>query len=221
MSDKHEDAAADLLIREVDEELRQDQFHALWKKYGHLAVAGAVALVLSVAGYQAFHTWQGRQRAASSLAYAEAQTLIEQGKREQGAAQLGSLAIDGTAGYRVLAEMRHAGLRVEEGDVAGAIAVYDRLAGEADEPYRSLAVLKSAYLKLDAADAAAVETQVAPLAEDQNPWRHSAREVLALAARKRGDEARAVELLRKLADDAGAPQGIRARASEMLAAAKS
>ena len=39
---------ADLLIREVDEELKQEQLQAVWKKHGSLLVSGAVALVLAV-----------------------------------------------------------------------------------------------------------------------------------------------------------------------------
>ena len=38
------DHTEDSLIREIDDELRQDQFHKLWNRYGKLILA-AVALV--------------------------------------------------------------------------------------------------------------------------------------------------------------------------------
>jgi hypothetical protein len=57
-----------------------------------------------------------------------------------------------------------------------------------------------------------------PLAVESSPWRHSAREILALVAVRRGDAAKAADLYRKIADDQAAPQGLRARAAEMLAA---
>ena len=42
----------DSFIREVNEELRQDQLHNLWKRYGALAIAAAVVVVLAAAAWQ-------------------------------------------------------------------------------------------------------------------------------------------------------------------------
>lgn len=220
MTTKNDDAATDLLIKEVDEELRHEQLENLWKRYGNIFVAASVALVLAVAGWQAWNAWQFKERQASGARFSEAVQLIAGNKRDQAAELLGKLAAEGSAGYRVLAELKLGDLRQEAGDGAGAAATYERVAGmSVDEVYRNMAILKAAYLKLDAGDPAAVEKMVEALAVESSAWRHSAREVLALAALKRGDAARAAELFRKVADDPAAPQGVRARAAEMLAAA--
>jgi hypothetical protein len=220
LTDKHEDAATDLLIKEVDEELRQDQLHAILKKYGNVMIAGALALVLGVAGFQGWRTWQAKQAQAASGRYAEAGALIEQGKRTEGTDLLSKLAADGTKGYKVLARLKLAELRQADGDVAGAAGIYEQLAADSsvEDAYRELATLKAAYLELDGSDPAAIEKKVEKLAAESSPWRHSAREVQALAALKKGDEAKGVETLRKLAEDNGAPQGVRARAAELLSA---
>lgn len=219
MTTKNDDASADLLIREVDDELRQEQLQQFWKKYGNVAMGGAVALVLAVAGWQGWNSWQTKQRQASSVAFTQATQALEQGKRDDALAGLGKVAADGTAGYQVLADMKLADVKLGQGDREGAIALFERVAnGSADDVYRDLARLKAAYLKLDGADPAAAEKMVDKLAVESSPWRHSAREILALAATKRGDSAKATELFRKIADDPAAPQGVRARAAEMLAA---
>jgi hypothetical protein len=218
LTTKNDDASADLLIREVDEELKQEQLHQLWQKHGSLLVGGAVALVLAVAGWQGFNTWQSKQRVQASAAYTQALVGLDQGKRDEAVAALGKLAAEGPTGYRVLADLKLADLKLAAGDREGAAALYDRVAqGGADDVYRELATLKSAYLKLDTADPAAIEKAVEKLAVESSPWRHSAREVLALAASKRGDAAKAAELFKKIADDPAAPQGVRARAAELLA----
>lgn len=220
MTTKNDDAATDLLIKEVDEELRHEQLENLWKRYGNIFVAASVALVLAVAGWQAWNAWQVKERQASGARFSEAVQLIAGNKRDQAAELLGKLAAEGSSGYRVLAELKLGDLKQEAGDGAGAAATYERVAGmNVDEVYRNMAILKSAYLKLDAGDPLAVETMVEKLAVESSAWRHSAREVQALAALKRGDAARAAELFRKVADDPAAPQGVRARAAEMLAAA--
>jgi hypothetical protein len=69
---------------------------------------------------------------------------------------------------------------------------------------------------VDGADPGQVEARVAPLAADGAPWRASAREVLALAAIKRGDTDGARRALQALLADAAAPAGLRERAGRLL-----
>lgn len=220
MTDHHEDAATDLLIKEVDEELRQEQLSKVWKKYANLIGVAAIAVVLAVAGWQAWHAWQTKQALASSQRFGEALRLAEQGKLDDASTGLGRLAVDGTAGYRVLAALRLAALREQAGDVEGAAATYRGIAERngIDVTYRNLATLKAAYLSLDGGDADQIATSVEPLSQEASPWRHSAREILGLVALKKGDTAKAIAIFKKLADDVAAPQGVRSRATEMLAA---
>ncbi len=223
MSDNHDDATADLLIKEVDEDLRQEKMEQMWKRYGGLFVAAALAVVLAVAGWQAWRSWDGKQRRASSLRYYQATQLADGGKLDQALAALAKLSADGTPGYRLLADMKRAALDEDKGDFAGASAIYHSVAatGGIDQVYRDLALLKASYIDLDGGDPAAIAKAVAPLTEDTSPWRYSAREVTALAALKRGDTVTAADTFRKLADDLAAPQGVRARAAEMLATLQS
>ena len=44
------------LIREVDEEVRLEQYQQLWKRYGNLLIAVSLIVVLSVAGFKAGNT---------------------------------------------------------------------------------------------------------------------------------------------------------------------
>ncbi|OAN42971.1 hypothetical protein A6A04_09710 [Paramagnetospirillum marisnigri] len=221
MNTKPDDAATELLIKEVDEDLRQEQMQKLWQRYGSLFTGGAVAVVLAVAAWQGWNSWDLKQRQASSLRYAEAINLIEQGRKDEAAESLAQIKLDGTKGYRILAELRIADLKQQQGDLAGAAALYQRLAADSsvDKSYRDMATIRAAYLTVDTADAAVLDKSLEPLAVESSAWRHSAREIQALAALRRGDDARAVDLFAKIAEDAAAPQGLRARAAEMLAAA--
>jgi len=220
LTDKHDDAAADLLIKEVDEDLRQEELNKLWKKHGGLLTGAAVVLVLAVAGWQGWQGWEAKQRQAASSRYSETAVLVEQGKKDEAAEVLGKLVAEGPKGYRLLAELRRADMLQQAGDFAGAAALYGKVAadGSVDKVYRDMSAIRAAYLVLDSGDAAAIEKSVEPLAAEASSWRHSAREILALVALKRGDAPRAAELFAKIAEDAAAPQGLRTRAAEMLAA---
>jgi hypothetical protein len=220
LSQQHDDAATDLLIKEVDEDLRQEELAKLWKKHGGLLSVGAVAIVLAVAGWQGWNGWQAKQRQASSARYAEGSALLEQGKKDEAAEVLTALMADGAKGYKVVAALRLAEVRLAQDDKAGAAKLYQGLAadGSVDQVYRDMAQIRAAYLTLDSADPAAVDKVMEPLAQESSSWRHSAREIQALTALKRGDQARAADLFSKIAEDGAAPQGLRARAAEMLAA---
>ena len=50
-------------FREVNEAVRQDQYRALWDKYGLYVLALAVLLVAGVAGYNAWTFWRQSERA--------------------------------------------------------------------------------------------------------------------------------------------------------------
>jgi len=213
------DAAADLLIKEVDEDLRHEQLTNLWKRHGILVVGIGVAAVLAVAGWQGWRAWDGQQRKDSSLRFHEIASLLEQGKRDQAVDDLARLAADGSSGYRLLANLRLAELRQQQGDLPAAAAIYRSVAADSSvaSVYRDMASIRAGYLTLDDTDPAQLEKAMEPLAVESSSWRHSAREIQALAALRRGDKARAADLFGRLAEDAAAPEGMRTRAAEMLA----
>ena len=220
MTENTQDAATDLLIQEVDEELRQEQLQKVWKKYGNLLVGGALSLVVAVAGWQAYSGWKTKTRQALSAEYSLALQDLDQGKTHEADAILAKLSVDSATGYRQLAAMKQADLRQKAGDAAAAAALYDSVATNSgsDRLIAELARLKSAYLKVDSADPASMEKDIQPLTAESSPWRHSARELMALLAMRRADTAKAQEWYAKVADDGGAPTAIRTRATEMLAA---
>lgn len=220
MTNAKDDAATDLLIREVDDDLRQENLQKLWKKYGGLLIGGAVAIVVGVAALQGWQVYQKDQAQAASQRFAAAIMQLDKGEKAKGVEALQSLVVEGNAGYRLLSEMKLAQMKVEDGDNVAAIGLYEKVAGDSgvDGVYRDLASLKAAYLKLSAGQVDGLEARMAPLSAESNPWRHSAREILALVALKAGDTAKAQDWLRKVADDVAAPSAIRGRAAELLAA---
>ena len=56
-----------------------------------------------------------------------------------------------------------------------------------------------------------------PLTADSSPWRFTALELTGLLAHRANDDTKAKTIFAKLADDREAPQGVRARAAEILA----
>jgi hypothetical protein len=220
VSQPDDDKSVDALMREVDEDLRHEQFEKLWKTYGNYVIAAALALVVGVGGFEAWSSWKSAQAEKESARFAQAVALAESGKTADAIKGFESLAADAGSSYRILARLRAAAILAEAGDVKAARAAYEVAAADsgANKLYRDFAQLQSAFLGVDSEDPAQIEGRLAPLSTDDNPWRHPAREGLALLALRKGESAKAREIYAKLADDAKAPRGLRARAAEALAA---
>lgn len=216
MAEKTED---DILFREIEEDLRQDKFQKLWKAYGKYALSGAVVLVLGVAGFKGWQSYDMSAREALGVRFQSAADLVTAGKTDQALKTFSEIAKNG-GGYQMLARFNQARIYARQGDAAGAAAAYRTLAGDGavDYLYRDLAVILGAYQELNdpGADLPALARRLEPLTAEISPWRYSAREISALLARRSGDRAKAKELFQGLANDAWAPQGVRARAQEML-----
>ena len=207
------------IFREIDEELRRDNFRKLWARYGRYIIA-AVVLVLVVAG--AIVAWRDHQlseRRAQATRYAAALTLARDGKEADAVKIFGIIAQEG-GGYAVLASFEEAALLAKSGDRKAAIAAYDRIAAtsELDPTFRELAVLLSIVQSMPDSDPHSTIERLAPLTVSGSSWRPTALELTALARLSSGDKSGALDLYRSLADDLTAPPGLRARAAEAAAA---
>lgn len=213
------DREEELFFQEVDEELKQERYLNIWKRYGKLIVAVAVLVLVAVVGYQ---YWQQDKRAselAASTQFAEGLRLVAAGKPKEAAVIFSVLAKDAPSGYAALARLQEGAIKAKEGDAAGAAAIYRSLAEDDGAPrvLRDAATILWAVSGFGSADANAVMARLEPLTKETNPWRHSAREMWALYADKAGKKDAARGMFKKLAEDSTAPDAIRARAHEMLA----
>jgi len=215
------DKTDNVLFREIEDELRQDRAKKLWKTYGQYILATAVALVIGVAGYQGWRTYDIRTRTAVGERFAAALELVANNHSEQAVTAFASISQDAGSGYAMLSRFREAGLLVSRGNSDGAARIYQALADDRkiEAIYRDLAVILGVWQEMNQPDSGRGKLigSVTALNTSDNPWRHSAREILANLALQRGDNASASDLLNQLANDATAPAGVRARATEMLA----
>lgn len=196
----------DEFINEINREMREDRWRALWKRYGAYAVAAAVAVVLLVAGRQGLVTWQeaGRTDAANSyLAALESDNLTA----------LEALADEGGEGYPMLARFQIAVRLVEAGDAQAAEQAYLAIAddGGIEQSYRDAALLLSVMNAGPGATVSEREERLAPLANGDSPWRFMAHELLIGLALEAGDIAAAKERALQLRDIGNLPADVEQR----------
>lgn len=210
------------LMREIDEELRQDQFKKFWDAYGNYIVGVALAVVIVVAGYQGWQAYDKSRKTEATDRLIGAVELINQGDAEAALGVLKDISTNGIDGVSVIATFRKAAVLGGQGDHTGAASAFKGIAADTgiSQRYRDLATVLAAgqELEADKSNANAVIETLQPMTQPNHVWRHSAREISAAAAIMAGQKDQARDFLQAIALDAQAPNGLRSRAQELLQA---
>jgi hypothetical protein len=206
------------IFREVDEDLRREQLKKLWDRYGTYVIGLAVLIVVVTAGWRFYEYWQQTQAQASGDRFVAALRLADDGKHAEAGAALDELVKDGSGGYPLLATFRSAAEKAAAGDDKGAVAAYDAAAAASGAPalVRDLARLRAALILVSTASVDELKKRIGDLADPTSAWRHSAREILGIAAYRNGDFAVARGYYEDIANDQQTPQDLRQRADFML-----
>lgn len=198
------------IFDEINEEMRRDRTSALWTKYGKYVIGLAVAVIVVVAGRQAYVGYERSQaEAAANAFYSALQT-------DDSAAALAEL--DLPAGYTMLVDFRQAAALADEGDAAAASDAFLALSERTDIDviYRDIARLISVQVAPATADVAALEARIADMAALAGPLQALALETNAGLALRRGDIEAARNALQQITTLSDVSGTMRQRAQQML-----
>lgn len=207
----------EVLLREVDDAVRQDQLGGAVKRYGW-PIAGA--LVLGLAGFAGWLYWsdyregQIEQRSEKLIA---AFDQLEAGQFQQAATGLTTLSEDGSSATAISAKLALAGIALRDNKQDEAIKLYEGIASDADapKPYRDLATIRAVAIQFDKLEPQKVVDRLKPLATPGNPWFGSAGELVAMAYLKQGKRDLAGPLFAAIAKDEDVPETLRSRTRQL------
>ena len=199
------------LFREVDEEVRQEQFKKLWARYGNAVIGLCVVVIIGVAGFEGWKYWQLKQSEAAGASFFSAAQLATSGKADEAIKQFE--AIDKT-GFADLGRLRAAAQLVVDGKAAEAVKLYDAIAADAkvDQTLRDLARIRAAAALADTAAFADIEARLKDFATPDSPWRHIARELMASVQFRLKDYKGADAQVQAILADPATPPPLRQRA---------
>jgi len=202
------------LFREVDEEVRQEQFKKLWARYGNAIIALGVLVILGVAGMEGWKYWQLKQSEGAGDQFFAAAQLAASGKAADAVKDFD--AIEKT-GFADLGRLRAAAQLAAEGKADDAVKAYDAVAadGKVDQTLRDLARIRAAAVMADTAAFADVEARLKDFTTAESPWRHIAREILASVQFRLKDYAGANKQVMDILADQDTPPPLRQRAETM------
>lgn len=206
------------IFREVDEEVRRDKAAEFWTKYQNWIIAVAILIAAGAGGWR-WYEYQRRVAAeAAGAKFEEAIQLSRQGKTKEAEGAFETIARTGPTGYALLARLRAAGEAASRDPKEG-IKLFDAIAADnsVDRSFREVARLRSAIMAVEQSDFDDARKRLEPLAATEGVFRHSAREMLALAAYKAGKYDVASEWLDRLIGDSQTPASLRQRAATLQA----
>jgi len=205
-------ADANQLFQELQDDLKQQRMHELWRKVGPWLIGSALTIVLataSVVGWKAYNEHLAEQRTTALMA-----ALAEKDGTKQEAALGAFAAAHPNTPQAALAQLEQAGLEQENGEPEDALKLYTDLATkpQAPEALRALARIAATHLaaQLHAPalpPAVMKDTAFAPLQKEADAWK--------LYGDGKKDDARAA--FQQLSEDVSAPPSVRARAAEVAA----
>ncbi len=203
-------------IREVDEELQRERLAKLWRRFGPYVIGLAVLVVLATAGKVGYESWYDKRLQDQARIFAAAERLVAEDPVAAAEKWL-ELARNGDDGFAALARLRAAAAFDSTGNHERALATLRETAANAEDPLvRDLATLFLAQYRIDEDDPGALIADLEPLTAPDRPFRHSARELLAIASLRAGDRERARTVLKEILDDATTPLGQQQRVRELF-----
>lgn len=210
-------AEQDMLLREVDEAVRQDRAAHIAQTYGKLIIGG---LILLLAAFGAWLWWDASQEGKLETGSEELVTALDQleaGNRDTADKELAAIAEDGAPAAAAGAAMLRAGILIEQGKAADGAKMLFAVADDDDAPaaYRELATIRAVAATFDSMEPQQVIDRLKPLATPGAPWFGSAGELLAMAYLKQGKNDLAGPLFASIAKDEDVPETLRSRTRQM------
>jgi hypothetical protein len=208
----------DVLIREIDEAVREDAVLGFFKHHGAKVLAGITLLIVGLGGWLLWDNYREGQLETQSEALISALDYGDQRDFKTAGDKAAPLMTNSnSAGARTAARFVQATAALEQGDTAKATGLFKAIASDADAPpaLRDLAKVRDVSTNFDSMKPADVIAQLGGLAKPGNPFFGSAGELVAMAHLESGNRAAAGRMFADIAKEEDLPETLRSRARQM------
>ena len=208
----------DTFMREVDDAVRADRLQEFGRRFGKPLIAGLIIGLIALAGWL---FWQSRSEADSGelgTSLNSALDSLAQSRPKAAATAADPLAKGDNPTYAALALMVQGNAAAAQGDMRGASAKFAAVAANADvdQALRDTALLRQMLAEYDTIEPAALIARLRRIvAQPTNSAFPSAAELTALAELKRGNDAAAGALFKRIAETEGVSDSLKSRAVQM------
>jgi len=207
----------DALLREVVDDVKNEQFQQWWNKYGIFVIVG-VALVLTLTiSFESIKNWQIKKHQEISDAYSVALSLQTQGRLDESIEVYNTLAEKSSGIYSDLSKLQIAAIYLENNKLDDAIAVLEKLSSDASvKQIKDVATIKLASYKLDKGDSKEEIIKLLKPLVDDDTNSAIAHELLAMLYVRENDKTNALSEYEKIRYSSSASDNMKIRAQDMM-----
>ncbi|MFU7527956.1 tetratricopeptide repeat protein [Qipengyuania sp. ASV99] len=207
----------EILMREIDEAVRQEDTTQFLRKYGAVLGGGFALLIAAMLGYWYWDSSTETGLERQSEAIIGALDSVDAGDFAGADEKVAPLVEDGSPGARTVARFLQAASALEQGEQARAVELYAAIAAdpEAPQPMRDLALIREISTNFDDREPADVIARLERLAVPGNAFFGSAGELVAIAHLEAGNRDEAGALFAEISKDEEIPETLRSRARQM------
>jgi hypothetical protein len=201
------------VFEQVEEELRSERYKRLARTW--LPVVGGVLLVALIAAlaWWGWQSWETSKADKASVAYERGLEALQANNPVGADAAFTQAAKEGNGAYKSLALQQRAGIALDGGRDAEALAFHDEAAKATRDPLiADAAAFKALLLAMDIETLEQIQARAKALTGEKRPFAAFAREAEALALLQHGKAAEAKEILAVLKNDLDTPQTVSRRA---------
>ena len=214
---EREAAQEDVLLREVDEAVRQDELSNFMENYGKPLLAAVVIGLAAFAGYLYWDSTQEASMEKESETLVSALDQLQAGNLDTASSTASGLASEADSGAKAVATLLQGSIAMQQGKTQEAATTFASVAADEEAPkiYRDLAAIREVSATFDSLKPEDIITRLKPLAVPENAFFGSAGELVAMAYLEQGKRAEAGAMFAQIAKADDAPESLRSRARQM------
>lgn len=206
----------DAFIREVDEDVKNDNFKVLWEKYGAYIVAFVVIAVTAAVCFDRVKAWQVERNQIRTENYMAAAQLKE--NPDETIAALQQINSENNGIFSDFAKLQIANILFTQNKNDEALTTLQSIIDDkdADRAVKNIALIKLASYKVDTASRAEMEQLLQPVLQNNGSWTPLASDLLAMAAIREGDIETAKQIYSDILKVKDLPEGFKTKVQDML-----
>ncbi len=211
------DEFTESFIKEVDEDVKNDNLKVFWNKYGiYVILLVVISLTLAVS-FENIRAWKIKQNQAVTENYLSTTQKIQANQLDDSLLMFKKMAEEGKGIYRDLASLQEVNILLEQNKSEEAFALLNKFIDntKANETLRNASRIKLVSLRFDDLPIEEMEKMLSPIQQDKN-WGPYAKELLAMAKIRDHDLESAKNIYAEILDLPDLSDDFRNRIKDMI-----
>ena len=203
-------------VREVDEDIKEEQRIKLWKKVFPYVVSVSLGIIIFTSGYVFWNNYTESLNQQLGDDFTAAVQLANEEDLDASILALNRIVDEGSDGYVTLAKMKKASLLIQSGELELGLNIYLDLERNAvDQSFRDIASILYVLNSMDTEDPQALLEKINKL-ESSQIWRSSALEMKAFLKLKQNKVEEARKIFEGILNLPSTPSSLATRAKNMV-----